>query len=187
MNRATVLVLILIIGSFTPAFGNVIVNAGFETGDFSSWITQAAPSGSNFGVGSFMPYAGLWEAYFGARDSAPDGIRQTIVTVPGAQYTLSFWLRNSQNGLNRFTVMFGGTTVVDMENVALFGFQQYSYQVTASSASTILQFGAYDNPGYFYLDDVALDIVPDASPEPATALLLGGALLALGIWRRNTR
>ena len=48
-----------------PAPANLIVNGGFETGNFSGW-THSTLDDNSLGVDSFAPHSGLDAAFFGA-------------------------------------------------------------------------------------------------------------------------
>ena len=75
---------------------------------------------------------------------------------------LSFWLA-SPNGYvpNQFQATWDGTTLFNQSSLPNFGWTNLTFMVTASSSSTVLQFGARDQPNYLGLDDVSvLPIVP---------------------------
>ena len=68
--------------------------------------------------------------------------------------------------------------------------------VTASSASTILEFGNFNNDPIFWnqLDNISLEFLRGPNdpgdpelPEPASLLLLAGGLAALRLARRRPR
>ena len=56
---------------------NLIVNPGFETGDFTGWRVTRAVSGSNLGVG-FGAHFGTYAASFGAYLTDLYAISQTL-------------------------------------------------------------------------------------------------------------
>ena len=91
-SAASMAVAALWLPAAAPA-AELIVNGGFETGNFTGWTQSPAVSGSDFGVGQ-IPHTGTQNAYFGATGSSFDAISQTFTTVPGASYALSFWLRD---------------------------------------------------------------------------------------------
>src|SRR5438128_2226125 len=70
--------------------GNLVDNCGFETGDFTDWTATPAPVGSHFGVNFFYAHTGVEGAFFMASDGFPDSIAQSIPTLPGGTYTVTF-------------------------------------------------------------------------------------------------
>src|SRR5437660_11959785 len=74
--------------------GNLVDNCGFETGDFTDWTATPAPVGSHFGVNSFSSHTGFEGAFFMASDGFADSIAQSIPTLSGSTYTVTFWLAN---------------------------------------------------------------------------------------------
>jgi hypothetical protein len=84
-------------------------------------------------------------------------------------------------------VTFGGVPIYSNVFSLGFGYTEFSFNVTASSASSDLEFmfeGGQLNPTTFYLDDVSVNAagVPDAG---STVSLLGCALLGLAAVRRK--
>ncbi|HXE64039.1 MAG TPA: PEP-CTERM sorting domain-containing protein [Bryobacteraceae bacterium] len=62
------------------------------------------------------------------------------------------------------------------------GFILYSFDVTASSSATPLQFNDRARHSFFYLDDIQVDDLHTSSvltPEPASLVLLAAGLLSL--------
>jgi hypothetical protein len=157
------------------ASADLVTNGGFET-SFSGWTTIAASSGSIFGVGG-NPHSGNHAAFFaGTTVGSYDQIQQTLATVAGQSYDLTFWL--AQNILapgppNNFQALVGGVLVNNILNAGLFGYTQFSDTFTATSSSTVLAFRAYDGPSAFSLDDVSVNPNQAAVPEPGSVMLLG--------------
>jgi hypothetical protein len=143
---------------------NLVTNGGFElldsTGNAQDWTFTPAASGSDFFVGStpdFGPHTGNEAANFGSVSTNFDSISQTLATVPGASYTLSYWLsHDSSNQANEFQASWGGNVVQDLLNANYFGWTQYSFTVTATSSSTALTFSGYEIPAWYGLDDVSV-------------------------------
>ena len=93
--------------------GNLVTNCGFETGDFTGWTTTPAAIGSDFGVDPVNPNSGSFEAFFEA--TVPpflDTISQSISTIAGQTYDISFFLENEGPPQNQFIAMFGSTTLL---------------------------------------------------------------------------
>ncbi|MBV9937729.1 MAG: carbohydrate binding domain-containing protein [Acidobacteriaceae bacterium] len=170
----------LLSGSFLASAANLVVNSGFETGDLSGWAlsgTNSDPSdnGIYYGVDGADAHSGNYGAYFG-----PIGgilkLDQTLATSPGATYTISFWLAQSPATpapyVNSFTASFGGATLYSQVGVPSSGFTQYSFSSTASSNSSILEFGFRNDTGYFSLDDASVTTSDTVVPEPVTSLLV---------------
>jgi hypothetical protein len=163
------------------AQANLVTNGGFETGDFTGWTTSIDPAYD--GVDSQAPQAGTYAAFFG-NPNGTSTISQTLTTVAGTTYTVSFWLMAEAdvtgNSIpNSFSFTWGGAAgappIVDS---APFGYTEFQYQLVASSASTTLAFSFSDSPAFWDFDSV--DVTANV-PEPASLALVFGALGSL-LW-----
>jgi len=142
------------INYLSGAYG--VPNGGFETGDFSLWTTFG--SNPDQGVSPSYAHSGNYGAYFGTV-GAIGGIYQYLTTEPGQTYVLSFWLENFGGPTNEFAAYCNGY-VLDLINVAPFGWTQYQYTITAYSDITLIEFYGRNDPSFFGLDDVTLTPVP---------------------------
>ena len=160
--------------------GNLVQNSGFETGDFTGWA-QSGNTGATFvGTGSYA-HSGTYGAALGPVGS--DGyLSQNLSTVIGDVYDITFWHFGYNGTTNDFTATFGSTVLLSYLNDTAqpSTYTEYSYAVTATSASTVLQFEFRNDPSYQGLDDVSVmdagaNTAPDAGPGLAlTAITLLG-------------
>ena len=162
---------------------NLVVNGGFETGDFTGWtlidndsnryenvVTQASSDDD------IQPHSGSYEYEIGTvgQDSELD---QQIATTAGGTYQVQFWLANPYGGHGGtdFTADFGGATLLSLTNSGAQGYTEYTYDVTATASSTDLAFFAENNPDYWYLDDVSVvdltgvPVITAPTPQTVTA------------------
>src|SRR5204862_6160179 len=90
----------------TPTPGSCLVaNPGFETGTFSGW-TQSGDTGFTT-VATIMPHTGAFAAHLGPLTEG--FLTQTLTTVPGQNYHVSFWLALDDGTPNDFSATFAGT------------------------------------------------------------------------------
>jgi len=177
--------MIACVGLARPASADVLVNGGFETGDFTGWTQfgNTGFSGVTGDVGGVAPHSGNYQAYFGPVGSL-GGISQNAAS---GSYTLSFWLYNFGGTPSEVDVSAGGTTLLSATNPPASAYTQYSYPVTLTSPTMLsIQFAFQQNPSYFLLDDVSL--TPTAAvPEPVgiiSLLGIGGMGLVGLVWQR---
>jgi len=186
MNRKTLLFIVAVLASAAlSAHANLVVNPGFETGTFSGWTNSGdtsftAVSDSTFG---HTPHSGTYEAHFGPTSS--DGfLDQNVTTTPGQFYIMDFWLSNDDPiANNHMSASFNGTTFLTLVNAPAFPYTHYtSGPIMATGALSDVHFTFYNPPAYYYLDDVAVNPVP----EPGTLGLIAlGAFGLVGTLRKR--
>jgi hypothetical protein len=157
---------------------NLIVNPGFETGDFTGWTTTPAASGSIFFVFPNLAHSGTYAASFGAFGADLDAISQTFATTPGTLYHLSFWLANSFDN-NEFRVTFGGVTVLDLIDSGDLPYTQFTFTGLVTGSSMTLEFAGRNYPSFSYLDDVSVTPSSGVPDSGSTAMLFGVSAAAL--------
>jgi hypothetical protein len=136
--------------------GNMVTNCGFENGDFvPGWTPIPAASGSFFGVDSSNPNSGTYGAYFGGNTvGSYDAIQQTIKTIPGQPYKLSFSI-NTDASTRDFQAYWNGVLIYDNSATGTDTYTQISLTVVGTGSDSLM-FQDY-NPIFFdYLDDVIL-------------------------------
>jgi hypothetical protein len=82
------------------------------------------------------PHSGSFQAAFIA-----GSLSQSVATTPGASYTIDFFLaEHNSTPSNSFSVSCGGSTIFSLTNQNSFGYTEYTFTETASTASTQLAF-----------------------------------------------
>jgi hypothetical protein len=144
------------------ASSQVVQNGGFETGSFSSWTQSGNTAYTSVTTDSSYVHSGKYGALLGPYGSL-GYLSQTLPTFVGQPYLLSCWLENPKSGTpNQFTVSWNGTTLFNQTSLPALNWTNLHFVVTASAASTVLQFGFRNDPGYFGLDDIS--VMPVAAP-----------------------
>jgi protein with PEP-CTERM/exosortase system signal len=170
-----------------PARANLITNPGFETGDFTGWTNfHGSAVGTAFGV---PPHSGNFQAQFDIQFRSTGQLSQSVATTIGASYTINFFLALANAPpANSFSVMWGGVTVLGsvLTNQSAFGYTEYTFNVTAPTASTELFFQFDGEGAAWLLDDVSVNPAGVGVPDGgSTVSLLGCALLGLAALRRK--
>jgi len=162
----------------------LVTDGGFEAGDLAAW---SLTDSSGFSGLTSNAHSGSYAAALGAVQT--DGtLGQTLGTVNGQSYSLTFWLaNNSGDPTTSFEVAIGGVVLDSLSNSPVFDFQQYTYNFIASGANTQLLFTARNDDGFWLLDDISVTESKDTNPapEPMTLALLGTGLAGFGAMRRK--
>jgi PEP-CTERM motif len=171
----------------SAAKADLIVNGGFETGNFSGWTLSGntgftGVSGPGFNDGFVNnPNSGNFFAFLGPVGS--DGfLSQTFSDTAGKTLHVSFFLANDGDTPNDFHVSFDGTSLLSLTNDSAHAFEEFSFLVTATGSDTLTIGGFRNDPGYFGLDDVSVTV-----PEPTSIALFGAGLVALGFMMRRRK
>jgi hypothetical protein len=200
--RLPIAILTLTLVSGVASASPLLVNGGFETGNFSGWNVTGGPcefvlkdiasqstcTGVDPGTDP-GPRDGTYAAYLGQAGSL-GSISQTIATTVGTSYDVQFYLANTSLGgdtnPNEFQVLWNGAPILTEIDLPVSGYQEYNILETATGTSATLEFAAQQNPAYFVLDDVSVTDPPAPVPEPATLALFAGGLAVLRMRRGRT-
>ena len=165
---------------------NLLINPGFETGDFTGWT----PSG--WFIDTSAPNSGTYDTATGCGGTScttpgdPDSayFYQDILTIPGTIYALSFFYNSGDLATQgtELLVQWGDpnapnlSTVVDLINTDTSGtYVQFTGSVTATSATSQLEFLGRQDFSEYFVDDLSLTGSPGSGsnvPEPGPLYLL---------------
>jgi len=167
--------------------GNLVANCNFQDDNFTNWTLAGndvpGELGNLYGVegtdpvDGISPIVGTTQAYFSDLDANATTLSQTLTTVVGTTYIVSFYLAQDTAVVspysNEFSVSFGSTSLASLTAVAVEPYTLYQYTAIATSTSTVLSFTIGNDLGEFLLDDISVQ-----TPEPsAWALALVGGLV----------
>jgi hypothetical protein len=184
-----------IVGLEASSSSNLLTNGDFETGDLTGWTVT---EGANFTVDQRFPHTGQFSADLSGRLSY---LSQVIPTTPGQPYDITCWLYSNGDIPNEFQVWWSGTILWNRLDLFYFGhYAEFTFGGTATGTSSVLQFGARNDSGSFFLDDVqvvphvprgygvhltyaSLNEIGAAQPEAANVIegySLGGVSILVG-------
>jgi hypothetical protein len=173
----------------------IVQNGGFETGDFSDWtlignggnpislangVVDANYAGIHNNVAVQFIHSGAFGAFLGDTNLAT--LSQTLPTVPGEKYLLSFWLDNPVSGageqflVNWNTNSTATNQVYFVTNPPVLSWRKLAFVVTATGTNTTLEFGAQNDQFGFGLDDVSVVAVfqPSLTSQPTDLTVVAG-------------
>jgi Protein of unknown function (DUF642) len=163
---------------------NLVVNGNFVGEGFGDWILYN-PNGGNAGAvsnpGGIQFPPGTENAVGLAANSA---LYQDITTVPGQSYYFSFYATayTSQGGASPLSMIasFGSTALPELTLYGSQTFQEYNYEVTATSISTMVQFANPTAGRWPMFTDISVIEVPEPGTfafSVVSLLLVGGRLV----------
>lgn len=134
---------------------NIVVNGGFETGDFTGWSLSGNTvftfiDGGSAQTGSYGVFTGPLGSW--------GYITQTLSTVPGKTYELEYWLANSDYGPNGFQIRWAGQIVgASLVDSPPFAFKRFKVTgLIATGTTTTLTFAFQHDPSFFSFDNVSV-------------------------------
>jgi hypothetical protein len=169
----------------------LLINGGFETGDFSGWMLSGSTDSNVVDTGA--QHGEEYSAYFG-QAGMPASITQTLSTQVGHSYVVSFWLANLGGSMNNpstvdsFEVRVGGNSLLALSDKTATEYMPMQVQFNATTDATDLAFFFRNDETYWLFDDVAISeqlAEPEGNvPEPATMLML---MLGIGLIKLQRR
>jgi hypothetical protein len=176
--------------TMSPPVGSTVMTGWTVVTDTLAWIGPLNPFGLTASDGSY--FLDLTNYQTGAPFG---GVRQTIATVPGAVYALSFDLGSSTfwGRPDSLTASAAGTsmTFTAPSTGTNNDWQHETMSFTATGATTIITLQGATGIQYIGVDNASVDLVSlpvDAVPEPeAWALMLGGLGGLAALTRRRAR
>ena len=139
----------------------VVINGGFETGDFTGWtvINDVDGETSVKSLGYISPHDGNYNLV-GGQIGQKCYISQALSVEQDQTYTISFWLAcDSPPGAtigSDFSLSFNDVTLLSLQNSDAFGWTQYTYEVVSPFPVATLEFGIRNDPSYYYIDSVSV-------------------------------
>lgn len=162
---------------------NLVSDPSFEAGGIGWTFNGFAVSSVIGGVGPFSGNLFASNVCVGV----PCTLSQTVATTAGGIYTIDFHFNpglfvTSSGG--SLTVFWDGSQIGPDIGIGPLGYANHAYRVTATTASTLLEFRGVQIPAASGLDDVS---VTAYVPEPASwALMVAGFGLVGAVLRRRS-
>lgn len=167
-----VILITIVMGYSHLSSANLVVNGDFHDGA-NSWT---------FTPGYYTDFLIQSDAaWFGGGDVPThndDTISQTLNTITGTTYKVSFDILNTWNTLAYLGVSLGNQPITGLSN-PMGG--SYSYLVTADSNSSTLSLSGSNVYGWMRVSNISVAAVP----EPETYALMGIGLLGLIVARKK--
>lgn len=176
------------------ASGNLILNCGFETGDFTDWTVTNAATSPELDVTLNIPNSGTHDARFGAAGGENDLLDQTFATISGDSYTVSFYVDSeAASATGQFIANWDGGNILTLTGANgtgtgpdTAGYEFYTFTETATSTSTDLQFGGNTKQNFYHLDDVVVtQNATSAVPEPSSISFVVAGLFGILLMGRR--
>ena len=186
---------LLVSVSAVPASANLLQNPSFNSGTAFGWSGVALTLGPAGPAGGAPGAPGGYAAAMACSNASAlnnngCSISQSITTVVGQSYDVSFWAYNLNSTIadatrQQFKVLFGtnnlGVTSYGLSKV----WTEFKMSVVATSTTTLFRLYARNDLSTTYYDGFSIVATPLAVPEPAILGLFGLGVVGLGLGRRR--
>ncbi len=154
---------------------SLLQNGDFELGTFAGWTTSGNFEGSTITSTAPFVHSGLFGAKLGPTGS-PGYISQTIATVVGELYQISFWFNCDGLTPNEVSVTWNGLAIFDKQNLSAASWSSFQFNAAATVTNSVLTIGFQDDPSYLGLDDIAVYPIGLAPLEFQSVALVHGTV-----------
>jgi hypothetical protein len=168
---------------------SLVLNGGFETGDFTGWTLNGQSENydlvdDGFDIPAISPHSGNYFAALG-EVSYQAYLTQTLPTIPGQLYLLSLWMNSPDvepYAPNEFSVAWNGKTLYDQVNIppttdSVADWTNLQFIVTATNNASVLLIGGRDDNYYLGLDDVSVVAIPSTTLQTPLSATGNGVML----------
>ncbi|UOA08655.1 VPLPA-CTERM sorting domain-containing protein [Methylobacter sp. S3L5C] len=178
----TIMITLIILSGFAEAnastTSNLVQNGDFSIAGGAGWTATGRYQGIQNGE---------WYNGAGISDGI-DTLSQTLSTIAGNTYTLSYILRTEVTQNFSFVTNWGGATINTETSTNSPDATTYTFaNLLATSNSTVLSFSGWNNPKANHLSYVNVTQQVAAVPVPAAVWLFGTGLLGLTGFARKDK
>ena len=186
------LFLTLLVSSAAAPFAhaaNLVTNGDFSSGDLTGWTSNQSIIFPWVSTGFSARSGCIGDACINGTLADQNFLSQSLATVAGDSYTLSFDVE-SQGIPSELKTLFGGVVVSDLTNMNLGSFTTFTFSnLVAASSTTTLEFLGRNDPLLIDITNVSVvDNGPTGNspiPEPGTLTLVGSGLMGLAAFARR--
>jgi len=200
MRRVLLIGFALVFSAAAVPPPDLVFNGSFASGDFTDWTTHACTTVCSFGTWTVVPApTASGTAPPSGGEAATTGCNgvdcndptlgnrfsQTLITVAGQSYTLSFYYdagMNANTG-SELQVRWNGAAVPGgtIINAAASTWSQRTFTVTATGTSTVLEFIGEQIPAQMYITGISVTPSVAVAPIPAALPLAMAGLAGLAL------
>ena len=171
--------------SWMTQAASLVINGDFTDG-LNGWDEVApANTASQHGV---ITFGSSTNKFYSVGTTEPTSLSQSLNTVAGTRYDLSFQLRaiTAPESLKNFSkVVFGSATYFPL-SYDDGSFTTFTYKgLLAGPALTTLTFTASSDKSFVHLDNVSVQVSAVPEPETYAMLLLGIGFIGCAMQRRR--